>query len=98
MGAIAHFHLMPNLKMHGASKMTSALLIQTRDMDNVQIKLSHNYIRPLSKTLTTDAQIGLTRWRCIEPCKYVEGEGQARNYSYKTEDLMQISIKGTYRH
>ena len=84
--------------MHAASKMTSELLIQTMDMDNVQMKLSHNYNRPLSQTLTTDAQKVLTRWRCIGPCKYVEGEGQARNYSHKTEDLIQISIKGTYRH
>lgn len=78
--------------------MTSELLLPTMDMDNVQMKLSSNYIRPLSQTLTTDAQKGLTMWRCIRPCKYVEGEAQARNYSQKTEDLIQISIKGTYRH
>jgi hypothetical protein len=98
MGAIASFPLMPNLKMHGASKMTSELLIQTMEMDNVQMKLSRNYIRPLSQTLTADAQKGLTRWRCIGPCKYVKGEGQDRNYSHKTEDLIQIRIKGTYGH
>lgn len=63
MGAIVRFHLMPNLKMHGTSKMTSELLIQTMDMDNVQMTLSHNYvyIRPLSQTSMTDAQKGLTR-------------------------------------
>jgi len=78
--------------------MTSELLIQTMDMDNVQMKLSCKHIRPLSQTLMTEAQKGLTRWRCTRPCKYVKGEGQDRNYSHKTEDLIQISIKGTYKH
>ena len=98
MGATAHFHLMPNLKMHAASKMPSELLIQTMDMDNVHMKYSHNYNRPLSQTVTTEALQGSTRWRCKWPCKNVEEEGHAKNYSYKTEDVIQISIKGTYRH